>query len=46
MDNNISTDKQLVSSIRNTEWIDLSTGHNTLRTSVEEQINSAYQRYL
>ena len=41
MDNNISTDKQLVSSIRNTEWIDLSTGHNTLRTSVEEQINSA-----
>lgn len=41
MDNNISTDKQLVSSIRNTEWIDLSTGHKTLRTSIEEQINSA-----
>ncbi|MBA7539930.1 hypothetical protein ES705_32219 [subsurface metagenome] len=41
MDNNLSTDKQLVSSIRNTEWIDLSTGHKALRTSVEEQINSA-----
>lgn len=41
MDNNISTDKQLVSSIRNTEWIDLSTGHKTLRASIEEQINSA-----
>jgi hypothetical protein len=38
MDNNISTDKQLVSSIRNTEWIDLSSGHKTLRTSIEEHI--------
>lgn len=41
MDNNLSTDKQLVSSIRNTEWIDLSKGHNTLRTSIEDQIKSA-----
>ncbi len=41
MENNFSTDKQLVSSIRNTEWIDLSPGHKTLRTSIEEQINSA-----
>lgn len=41
MDNNLSTDKQLVSSIRNTEWIDLSTGHKTLRTSIEEHINNA-----
>lgn len=41
MDNNLSTDKQLVSSIRNTEWIDLSPGHKTLRTSIEEHINNA-----
>ncbi|WP_298286835.1 hypothetical protein [uncultured Lutibacter sp.] len=41
MDNNLSTDKQLVSSIRNTEWIDLSSGHKNLRNSIEEQINSA-----
>jgi hypothetical protein len=41
MENNLSTDKQLVSSIRNTEWIDLSIGHKSLRTSIEEHINNA-----
>lgn len=41
MDNNLNTDKQLVSSIRNTEWIDLSPGHMALRKSIEEHINNA-----
>jgi len=48
MDNNLSTDKQLVSSIRNTEWIDLSTGHKTLRTSTARNfiVCNAYFCYL
>ena len=41
MDNNLSTDKQLVAIIQNTEWIDLSTGHKTLRTSIEDHIHNA-----
>jgi len=44
MENNLSTDKQLVLSIRNIEWIDLSTGHKTLRTSIEESINKEKQQ--
>lgn len=41
MENNITTDKQLVSSIRNTEWIDLSPGHKDLRLSIEDYIKSS-----
>jgi len=41
MENNLNNDKLLVSSIRNSEWIDLSAGHKSLRTSIEDQIRSA-----
>jgi hypothetical protein len=37
----MTTDKQLTSSIRDTEWIDLSPGHMSLRTSIEEHIRGA-----
>ena len=41
MENNFSTDKQLVSIVQNIEWIDLSTGHKKLRTDVEDAIKAS-----
>lgn len=41
MDNNLSTDKQLVAIIQNTEWIDLSSSHKKLRLEIENSIRTA-----
>lgn len=41
MDNNLSTDKQLVAIIQNTEWIDLSPSHKKLRLEIENSIQTA-----